>query len=273
MPDIGRVTQGAAQLTPDEKKQKTSKTKKILKNTMIVGLSLIAAATIFVGGLHTQKFIIDKEPAQIEEQLPGDSTENEKENGGNENQGNENSGNENSGNENQGGENQGGENNEQTTPEDVLTLEEQTAIASKIFSGSRAEVSYDAASINIEGVKEITEGEEKYLEAYISLTEEGQNVLYKVGYTGITTEAEIPNAEVRKVREVVADIEKYVSIENYITEETAQAEAIDCFETHLGVEELDNVYVKVDKKTRRGQFSATVEYIATDAENIYPSDG
>ena len=247
MPNAEEMTRGAYQPTEGEQKVASSKRKNIFKGLAIALASVGAAVICGFGGAHIQKYVVEKEPVRSEQELPdpsvdpeipGDGAEDEKTEGEIEHAG----------------------------TEATLTLEEQQAIASKIFSGSRENEAYDVNTIKLEGTQLVGEGEKQYLAGYISVMEEGKKVMYRVGYEGITTVAEIPTAEVRVVK-LVNDIEKYVALENYVEGETAQTAAEAFIASQAGIESVNDVFVKVTGGTKAGVYTSQIDYIAiTDTD-------
>jgi len=238
-----KKTKGLYQDEPKEKKRG------VLKKVLIVSAATVAAAGIFLGGYflgdnnHKDADVItppgieivDPTPQEPEVQKP--TTE---------------------------GEVQGG-----IPGTDVVLMEEsQALIASKIYTDLRADVEHDVSSIDILGTKLVTEGDETYLKAYISVLEGEEDArekaMYVIGYLDIEDVKDIPEAEVRKVKAgTVADIQKYVSIENYIKNEADATEVKDFFESKDSVKDVEDLYVRVTNTNKRGNFVSTIDYVTT----------
>ena len=136
--------------------------------------------------------------------------------------------------------------------EDVVMMEEsQLLIASKLYTDLRADIDHDVTSIDIVGSKLVTEGAETYLQAYISVAEKddkGADVkaMYVVGYADITEVEDIPDAQVRTVKAgTVADIQKYISIENYLENGEQLEKAKEFIEGRDSIEGVQDLYVRV----------------------------
>ena len=207
----------------------------------------------------------------------GGATDNENDNengGGNGNGGennNENDNENNGGNGNDGsgsGEQGGGSDQEQEEILD-LTQEEQATIAAGIYTDLRDGINFDATTLAIEGTKLVAEGESNYLQAYISIMEGDSKVMYVVGYEGIDKAEDIANADIRMVKAgTVADIQKYISIEEYVEDGAKMDEAKNFFGTSASIDAADDVFVKITKTNKKGNFVSTVDYIAMNQDAI-----
>ncbi len=235
-----KKTKGLYVGEPQEKK------KGVLKKVLGISAATIVAVGIFVGGYfigNNQKDagVITPPETEIVNPLP-EEPETQKPT--------------------PGGEVQGGI----PGTEVVLMEESQMLIASKIYTDLRADVEHDVTTIDILGTKLVTEGEETYLKAYISILEgeEGakEKALYVIGYSDIEDVKDIPDAEVRKIKAgTVADIQKYVSIEKYIENETDVDKIKTYFENKDGVNDIEDLYVRVTNTNKKGNFVSTIDYV------------
>ena len=167
-----------------------------------------------------------------------------------------------------GGEVQGGVNVDPV----ILTEDSQMMIASKIYTDLRASIDHDITSLVVEGSRMVQEGDEAYLQAYISVLEgegeEQKEVLYVVGYADIADVKDIASAQVRKVKAgTVADIQKYISIESYIDSEEKLAKAKEYIEGRDSITGIEDLYVRISESNKKGKYSATIDYVAALASN------
>ena len=140
-----------------------------------------------------------------------------------------------------------------------LTAEQQTVIGEKIYSGSRKDFKYDPASIKVLSSKVVDNGSDKYLKACIGVVEEGKQVMYAIGFDGITNEADIPTAEIRNKFLTAKDIVKYTHVKEYLKNTEEQDQANQFFQT--GMTNPD-IYVRVSKTDNSKGFKATMDYVA-----------
>ena len=154
----------------------------------------------------------------------------------------------------------------------ILPEDSQMMIASKIYTDLRASIDHDITSLVVEGSRMVQEGDEAYLQAYISILEgegeEQKEVLYVVGYADIADVKDIASAQVRKVKAgTVADIQKYISIESYIDSEEKLAKAKEYIEGRDSITGIEDLYVRISESNKKGKYSATIDYVAALASN------
>jgi len=154
------------------------------------------------------------------------------------------------------------------TPEDELTQEEQASIAAGIYTDLRSDVDFDASTIEIEGTKLVASEGESYLQAFISIMEGEDKVVYVVGYEGIEKAEDIPTADIRMVKAgTTADVQKFISVDKYV--EDAELDTTKAYFAGMsGVAKADEVYVRVSKSNKRGNFVSTTDYITMDGDSI-----
>ena len=93
--------------------------------------------------------------------------------------------------------------------------------------------------------------------------------MYVVGYEGIDKAEDIANADIRMVKAgTVADIQKYISIEEYVEDGAKMDEAKNFFGTSASIDAADDVFVKITKTNKKGNFVSTVDYIAMNQDAI-----
>ncbi len=151
---------------------------------------------------------------------------------------------------------------------DELTQDEQASIAAGIYTDLRSDVDFDASTIEIEGTKLVAGENENYLQAFISIMEGGEKVVYVVGYDGIENAEDIPTADIRMIKAgTVADVQKFVSVEKYVNDanlDTTKA----YFAGMSGVAAADEVYVRVTNTNKKGNFVSTTDYITMEGDEI-----
>lgn len=237
-----KKTKGAYTPEPNEKKRG------IVKKIVAITATVALAAGLFFGGMGVQKLINDKNdtPTDIIVETPGDTMPDPV-----------------PPTPTPGGEVKG----DVDTTNVILTEDAQMAIASRIYTDLRADIERDITTLNVEGTKLVQDGDTSFLQAYISITErkddEQQEVLYVVGYQDIDDVKDIPNAEIRNVKAgTVADIQKYISIDAYVDEEKLD-EVKDFIEERDAIEGVDELYVRVTSSNRKGNFTSTIDYVAS----------
>lgn len=221
--------------------------------------------------------IADQQQEIDEQQKEIDDLKAQQGQGGENNNGNENvgGGENNGGNGNAGGENdnenENGNGGEQGgVQEEVvdLTQEEQATIAAGIYTDLRSDIDFDASTIEIEGTKLVAGESGDYLQAYISIMEGGEKVMYVIGYEGIDKAEDIPTADVRMIKAgTVADVEKFVSVEKYVADADLDATKTYFAET-AGTTKADDVYVRISSTNRKGKFTSTTDFITVEGDTI-----
>ena len=153
-------------------------------------------------------------------------------------------------------------------PEEELTQEEQASIAAGIYTDLNKDIPFDASTIEIEGTKLVASEGDSYLQAFISIMEGGEKVIYVVGYDDIEKAEDIPTADIRMVKAgTVADVQKFVSVEKYI-EDADLDTAKEYFAGMIGAAKADEVYFRVGVNNRKGNFTATTDFIVMDDDTI-----